>query len=240
MDFFDRHKALIITILIFLVLLLSMYNINISNKNQKVRETLIQLNNERTELPKQEEQKPEEKPAPPPQRRPNLETHQAFNQNQEETSKNLSSRLDEIFQKNAARQEAAEEQASDLSSGEFNFAKNQRQERQKASEGNNQSEKSSTRRGTMRNSSIAFSLVGRTAVSIPNPIYTCDSPGKVVVNIEVDATGKVVRTSINGNASSTSNECLTEQALQYAAQAKFSQLAGRNSQPGTITYFFQN
>ena len=70
MGFFDRHKALIITSLLFAVLLLGMYNIRISNTNAKVRETLIQLNNLRTEEPAKEEQEQpeEESETPPPQR----------------------------------------------------------------------------------------------------------------------------------------------------------------------------
>ena len=91
----------------------------------------------------------------------------------------------------------------------------------------------------MRNSSISFSLRGRNAVSIPNPIYTCDLPGKIVVNITVDAEGRVIDTDINKASSNSDNECLTEKALEYALNARFSRLAGRNEQPGTITYNFK-
>lgn len=240
-DFFDEHKALIITILIFAVLLLTMYNINLSNANDKVRETLIQLNDIRPEPPKEEQrEEQEEEPPTPPEQRPNLQTHQAFNQNQEESQRNVESRLDEIFKKNSAQQEAAEEESANESSGELNIPASPRERTKKASEGNNTTEDISTRRGSIRNSSISFSLLGRTAVDIPNPIYTCDRGGKVVVNISVNALGEVTDTSINKSASSTTNECLTNKALEYASAAKFSKLAGRNSQPGTITYYFQN
>ncbi|WP_029037314.1 energy transducer TonB family protein [Salinimicrobium xinjiangense] len=242
MDFFDQHKALIITILIFSILILSMYNINISNESKKIRETLIELNDLRPE-PAPEEQQPEpeetEPPAPQPQQ-PNFETHRAYNQNQQESQKNLESRLDEIFQKNAAKQDASEEESTEPAKGDVALNNNRTRERQKASEGDNSTKKTSVTPGTMRSSSISFSLLGRTAVDIPNPIYTCDRRGRVVVNITVNAAGDVVRTSINKNASSTSNQCLTDMALEYAAGAKFSRLAGRDSQPGTITYNFQN
>ena len=240
-DFFDEHKALIITILIFAVLLLTMYNINISNANEKVRETLIQLNELRPEPPKEEQQQEEEEEPPtPPERRPSLETHQAFNQNQEESQRNVESRLDEIFKKNSAQQEASEEESANEASGEINIPASRRETPKKASEGNNSTEDISTRRGSIRNSSISFSLLGRTAVDIPNPIYTCDRGGKVVVNISVNAGGEVIDTSINKSASSTTNECLTNKAQEYASAARFSKLPGRNSQPGTITYYFQN
>ena len=240
MDFFDRHKALIITTLIFSILILSMYNINISNESKKIRETLIELNELRPPPPPEEEQPQEPEPPAPQPQRPTVATHRAYNQNEQESQSNLESRLEEIFQKNAAQQEASEDEATATSQGDIAINNNRTQERKKASEGDNSSKETAVKQGTLRNSSISFSLVGRSAVDIPNPIYTCDTPGRVVVNITVNATGDVTRTSINKNASTTSNECLTDMALDYAANAKFSSLAGRNSQPGTITYNFQN
>lgn len=241
MDFFEEHKALIITVLLFAVLFLAMVNINIFRSNQKVRETLIELNDLRPqEQPEPEEQEQEKQPETPDVKRPSLETHQAFNQNQEEAKKNFESRLDEIFQKNSASQEASEEESTNPSEGDLNLEQNRRQKKQKASEGNNSSEDLSTQKGTLRNSSISFSLIGRSAIDIPNPIYTCDTEGKVVINIRVDADGQVTETSINKKSSTTNNECLTEMALEYARGARFSKLAGRSSQPGTITYYFQD
>ncbi|MCX2839724.1 hypothetical protein OQ279_16385 [Salinimicrobium sp. MT39] len=242
MDFFDRHKALIITSLIFSILILSMYNINISNESKKIRETLIELNELRP-IPPPEEKQPEPeapKPEEPQRPSPTVQTHQAFNQDQEESQNNLESRLDEIFQKNAAQQETSEAESAKSAQGEFGLNNNKKEKKKKASEGDNSSKETSVKPGSMRNSSISFSLVGRTAIDIPNPIYTCDTPGRIVVNITVNAAGDVVKTSINKNASSTSNECLTNMAMRYAADAKFTQLAGRNAQPGTITYNFQN
>lgn len=242
MDFFDQHKALIITILIFSILILSMYNINISNESKKIRETLIELNDLRPEPLPEEEQTPPEEPETPDQQpqQPAFETHQAYNQNEQENQRNLESRLDEIFQKNAVQQEASEEESAEASRGDVALNNTRTQERKKASEGDNRSKETSVKEGTMSNSSISFSLLGRTAVDIPNPIYTCDRRGRVVINITVNATGDVIKTSVNKNASSTSNECLTDMALEYAAGARFSRLSGRDSQPGTITYNFQN
>lgn len=240
MDFFDEHKALIITVLLFSLLLLTMYNINISNANKKVRETLIELSNIRAAEELQEEEQQEE-PEPPQEQvqQPNLQTHQAFNQNQEETRQNVQSRLEEIFQRNSAMQEASEEESSESTSGEFTVGPSRTEKRQEASQGNNSTEEVSTQQGSLRNSSISFSLVGRTAIFIPNPIYTCDVPGKIVVNITVDAAGRVTDTSVNKSASSSSNQCLIDRALEYAAGATFSALSGRNAQPGTITFYFQ-
>lgn len=238
MDFFEKHKALIITVLLMSVLLLGMYNIHVSNSNEKVRETLIELNQLRPEPEPKEKVQPEQEPKPA-QPDPEFETHQAFNQNQEENQKNLESRLDEIFEKNSASQEASEEDINPTQ-GEQIIESSLEKEKREASHGNQSSTKTSTQKGTLRNSSIAFSLVGRTAVDIPNPIYTCDTPGKIVVNIVVNQNGEVIDTSINKNSSTSSNECLIEQALDYANRALFSRFPGKNAQPGTITYNFQD
>ena len=184
-------------------------------------------------MPEQEIPEPAKIPEPR-----QLATHQAYNQDQE-ASQDLDSRLQEIFEKNSAESIEAESEETASNSGEFSVSKNVDKEKKKRSDGENTSEKSSERSGTMKNSSISFSLVGRRAIDIPNPIYTCDRSGKVVINITVDAQGAVINTSVNKASSTTTNECLTNKALEYAAGAIFSSLAGRNSQPGTITYNFQ-
>lgn len=238
MGFFDRHKALIITALLFSITVLALVNIKLHNDNKELASTLINLEN--FDLIQEEEQEqqqeiPEPAPAPPARQ---LATHQAYNQNQEE-SEDLDSRLQEIFEKNSAESMEAESEETASSSGEFSISKNVKEEKSRASDGDNTSEKSSEKSGTLKNSSISFSLVGRRAIDIPNPIYTCDRSGKVVINITVNAEGAVIDTSVNKASSSTTNECLTNKALEYAAGAVFSSLAGRNSQPGTITYNFQ-
>lgn len=238
MDFFDRHKALIITTLLCSVLLLALYNLSLSSNNQKTRELLVNLENFKIEEPVEEEPEPEEIEETPA--RPTPQTHQAFNENQEARNENFDRQLQEIFEKNSASQvESEDEQNPETSSGNYNFQQKKKEQPKKRSDGDKTSENISTQTGGMDNSSISFSLVGRNAVVIPNPIYTCDRAGKVVVNITVNESGRVISTSINKGSSNTTNECLTEQAMLYASQAVFSRLAGRNSQPGTITYHFK-
>jgi hypothetical protein len=60
------------------------------------------------------------------------------------------------------------------------------------------------------------------------------------VNITVNEDGIVTSTAINKASSTSTNECLTEQAELYASQAVFSNLPGRTAQPGTITYLFKS
>lgn len=89
-----------------------------------------------------------------------------------------------------------------------------------------------------KRTSITYSLVDRNAYELPPPIYTCIEGGKVVINIEVDNLGYVLKADFNASSSGTSNGCLVEMAIQYALRARFSK-SDRPSQKGTITYLFQ-
>lgn len=242
MDFFDRHKALIITLLSMSILLLLMYNIQLSSANRELKGTLVDLENIQVEEPVEEEEQAEPEPQQQERRQQDpssIKTHQAFNQNQEEQQENFEDRLNEIFEKNAAEQTESEEISSNETQGDYNLNSAEESETQKRSDGDNSTSQVSSRTGSIRNSSISFSLVGRSGVFIPNPIYTCDVSGKIVVNISVNAQGNVTKTSINKASSTSSNQCLIDKAQEYASNALFSELPGRNSQIGTITYYFQ-
>jgi TonB family protein len=69
------------------------------------------------------------------------------------------------------------------------------------------------------------------------PVYLCEENGKVVINIPVNSSGAVTDTSVNKSASTSSNECLVDSALEYARDARFSSASLAN-QIGTITYIF--
>ncbi|MGY5849089.1 hypothetical protein [Salegentibacter sp. F14] len=235
MDFFDRHKALIITILFCSVVVLGLYNFTLSEKQKRISEMIVDLEDfeaERKEIPKPAEKKTESP------KTTEMTTHRAFDENQEAREKNFEREIEEIFEKNSAKSEEISEDDNESNEGEYNFPKAS-EKNQEASHGNETSRKISRKSGSLRSSSISFSLKGRNAVSIPNPVYTCDRAGKVVINIRVDASGRVLETSLNKASSSTTNQCLIDNALRYAADALFSQLPGRDNQPGTITYEFQ-
>lgn len=89
-----------------------------------------------------------------------------------------------------------------------------------------------------RKTTISYNLTGRTALQLRNPVYTCDQGGKIVINIEVNALGKVVKTGYNKTASTTTNGCLIDSALKYANQAKFTTSASNVKQLGSISYSF--
>jgi len=197
----------------------------------------MDLDNLKIEEPVVEKPEPEE--VPKNNTRETAQTHRAFNENLEDREENFDQQLKEIFDKNSALQNQTSENETSNSSGNFDFQNKKKEQVQKKSDGNKTSAVTSTKKGGIDHSSISFSLLGRSAVDIPNPVYTCNRSGKIVVNISVNTDGRVTSTTINKGSSSTTNECLAEQALEYAAQAVFSPLPGRNSQPGTITYNFK-
>ena len=89
-----------------------------------------------------------------------------------------------------------------------------------------------------RNTTISYDLENRRDIIIPNPVYTCDAGGTIVINIQVNALGKVTKTSFNKKASSTQNGCLIESAETYAKKARFNTAPKLQNQKGTITYNF--
>ena len=98
--------------------------------------------------------------------------------------------------------------------------------------------KSTGQKGANTRTTISYRLVDRKAMSLPNPVYVCAGGGKVVINVTVNDRGTIVKAAYNKSASTTSNGCLIDSALEYANTAKFSTAAGKVSQLGTITYNF--
>lgn len=89
-----------------------------------------------------------------------------------------------------------------------------------------------------KKSSMHYSLVNRTHKYLPTPIYLCDNGGKVVVNITVDNRGIVKKASIN-KAASVDNDCLHDNAIEYAKQSRFSVDNSKKTQLGTISFYFE-
>ncbi len=89
-----------------------------------------------------------------------------------------------------------------------------------------------------RESTVSYDLKGRNAIRIPNPVYTCDAIGTIVLSIEVNSNGVIIKKEFNKKASTSSNGCLIDQALIYASEAYFDR-ASEVSQKGTITFYFQ-
>lgn len=83
---------------------------------------------------------------------------------------------------------------------------------------------------------ISYSLDNRRAISLPVPVYKCYSGGDVSVRITVNRKGYVIAAEV---ATSSSDECLAQAAVQAAKRSRFSASANApERQTGEIVYRF--
>jgi len=86
---------------------------------------------------------------------------------------------------------------------------------------------------------ISFNLAGRSSQSLPKPEYKYQEEGKVVVEVKVDKSGRVISAVAGVKGSTTLNENLLDAARKAALGAKFDAKANAPEvQKGTITYIF--
>ena len=82
-------------------------------------------------------------------------------------------------------------------------------------------------------------LEGRGLVgALPKPDYTVDVTGKVIIDVTVDASGRVTSAEFHAQGSTTSNAVLVAAARQAALKARFTESASF-VQGGMITYVFK-
>lgn len=91
------------------------------------------------------------------------------------------------------------------------------------------------------NSGNGADLKGRSLVGVlPEPTYTIQEEGVVVVSITVDRNGNVVGAELSLRGTTTMNNHLREKAIEAAKKAKFNtDKEAAAYQKGTITYYFQ-
>lgn len=231
MEFIEKYKAFIITSMLMGIFVLTLYNINMVNKKKEQSEIMMEIPEELMEqLTKDLESEPE--PLEDRQLIASKRTHDAFNEDFED-SEDFEQRIKSLTETNDASQENAE--TNDLAEGnettEEDINKDPVNEEK-------QPEKPISKETNNKYSSSSWSLKGREVQGkIPNPVYTCNGSGKVVVKIEVNQNGYVTDSKIDKKNSSTRNECLFDNALQYAKQALFSS-SEIKEQKGYITYYF--
>ena len=224
MEFVEKHKALIITSMLMGILVLGLYNINMIAKQKEQSEIMM-------EIPEEflvDEEETEEEPEQQEQRQliAAKRTHAAYNEDFEDHDE-IEQRIKSLTESNQASSESEETTPTE---GEIPIEeKNENKEDQK-----DEAEDEETNN---RNSSLSYNLKGRKSIDLPNPIYTCNGSGKVVVKIEVNKNGYVTETKIDKKNSTTRNECLFDNAIEYARNALFSR-GEIDEQEGTITYYF--
>ncbi len=231
MNFNYSYKAFLIASLLVGNLILLMYSIKLS-KVEEVQEEEYNLEIATEDL------FPEEELATLSSENVKVETHKAFNEAEkfiseiekenEELSESTQDKLEEM---NAAIEGVSNNQVSSLNSKKT--TKKNKQSKEFSSEKEIDAEESNN-----PNSTNSYRLVNRKAIHFPNPVYICDSFGKVVLRIEVNHLGKVVLATFNKNSSTTTNECLIDSAIKYAKETRFNAASNKPLQMGSITYIF--
>ncbi|WP_456437549.1 hypothetical protein [Psychroserpens sp.] len=248
MNFLDKHKALLITLLISGTVVLAMFSLQIKKSADFISESYYEIEPQTIEELKALEEELRAAEAA------KSTTNEAFNEDQEfkEMMKNFKSMASNDFEKNTKEQEDVSEELSKTtddvmtSNSNYNNSKayavkeKERQSFNKAKDilAMHSSKKTDDDSKSNRSSSVSFSLSNRDKVKLPPPVYLCEVNGKIVVNITVDSNGLVTDTYIN-SSSSSDNQCLIDHALEYANNAIFSSDTATKSQIGSITYYFK-
>ena len=86
---------------------------------------------------------------------------------------------------------------------------------------------------------ISYSLAGRSPKGLPKPVYPGNEEGYVVVEVNVDRNGKVIKAIAGVKGSTTMNAALLKSARDAALNASFNADPEASAiQVGTITYHF--
>lgn len=229
MPFNNKHKSMCITFLLTGTIIMAMFNVHIKNNQNRIAETFYEIEPEKEIT---EEQLMKQINAS------KAETNKAYNQNQQSkryayAQKRIAPPEDYVrpdlsnSEYSATSKKDISKKASHVEIEELNSFSKANEILKKQLEENNNAK-----------STVSYSLVNRKHRYIPTPIYLCESGGKIVVNITVNTLGKVTESSYN-NASNSTNDCLIESALEYARKARFNASTSRNSQIGTISFYFE-
>ena len=117
-----------------------------------------------------------------------------------------------------------------------------RTEEQQIDAGESQLDKKDEHKKEIRftgNSNIRYFIKNRKDIYIANPLYTCPEymHGLVVIDIEIDRSGKVVSAKYNKGKSTATADCLIQSSLEAARDSFFnSDGVAPTLQQGYITY----
>ncbi len=105
-------------------------------------------------------------------------------------------------------------------------------------ENNDQTNSKTTDKAYAGSVMIDYDLDGRKHYSLPNPGYTCNGSGVVVIQIKVDKTGSVKDATFLTGPSNGATDCMIGRAIRYAKKSRFDYVSNTSIQTGTITYKF--
>lgn len=230
-SFTNVEKSITITLFVLFCLVISLLVIQLQNKDKEVMIEMAHLPDLIEEL---EELRKESEPEPQPEIPNNSKvTISAYNESDMslQHSESAMKSLDEIFAEREM-QEANELMASNALKNDFVLPSETGLEREKSV-----IKKEET---VNKNALVKYSLTNRTLQGeLPNPIFTCEKYGTVVIIIKVSEVGNVIEATVDKAKTTTSDGCLLDNALIYAQQAQFNVARGSGVQVGSITYSFQ-
>ncbi len=229
MNFNYSYKAFVITLLLVGNLYLLFYFTKLPVR-QSVPEEEYEIEYVSEEI------LPEEDLAKVTYEKTKIETHQVYNE-AEQFIKEIESTRDEDHESIEDKLSEISDAISDSNSERVDISPSEKEVPDNKESKSNKIENTLTTKNNSK-STNSYRLINRNVLFFPNPVYTCESFGKVVLHIEVNSEGKVIMTSVNKNSSTTTNLCLIDSAVEYAKKARFTKDANKPSQMGSITYVF--
>jgi len=226
-------KALLVTLFMNAILLVSLSNLYISKQIAKSKAMMEIIEEDNTAH--FEELKPKDDIIYKVRKNfvKNFFTHNALNEAEDQSVEDFKKSL-KSFDMN---QDSADGKSTTI---EKTTAGALEEKKEIESNGTGVTEKITRKENKFRKSTITYFLKGRHQDIIPNPIYTCIEGGFVVVNIEVDPLGQVTKAKVNRKRTTTKNKCLHETALMFAEMTTFNmKKEAAEVAKGFITYKFQ-
>ena|SRR5690554_3969056 len=242
MNLSREQLSLLITFLSMSLIVLSLYNIHLGQKEKEeyIIELSLQEEEDLEQMSEEEMEALEEMANSDP-----IKSHLAFNEANTPSFGNPEplKTIEELMAEQELSSDSNDPSDFLISDSEYNarikeLAEKRREKLELLGEKEARKE-IMTNNLAKRKTSVSYSLVDRQHYRLPIPIYTCIEGGKVVINIKVDPQGKVLEADVNKKSSNNLNGCLVDNAIQYALKSRFN--PGTPSvQVGTITYLFQS
>lgn len=238
MQLTDKHKAALITFFISATVVMAMFAMHLK-KHHLITETYYELEPEDPITKEQVEEL--ERKVQELKEGQKAETNEAFNQNQQ--SNRFSQAYKPIEPPKDYEYTAPETNGENIAinSQKELYDKSKvvnKDEMERFNKANDILKQKLEKESNNARSTMSYSLKDRKLLNNPTPIYLCEAGGKIVVTIQVNSKGEVTDAYVN-SASSTDNECLEDNAIEYALKAVFNADASKNEQIGTITFLFQ-
>ncbi|MBT8377576.1 MAG: hypothetical protein KJO22_11950 [Bacteroidia bacterium] len=242
MNFIEQYKAALMTFLATGIVVFSLFSIHITKKSEFIAESYYDLTPEPEEKNEEFIEELKERIAA---------TDKAFNEDQEfkEIMKNFKTvssndyertmkSIEDSKSEDEDNNEQTTESYNESSTHSYGVKKTELESFNKLNE--TLKKRSSTEQAEAHSkfkSTLSYSLVGRTLLRFKTPRYLCEQGGKIVVTIAVNSSGNVTDAYING-ASTSKNQCLTNQAINYAKTVQFDN-SNTAEQLGSITFYFK-